>query len=81
LNNMTCTKNKNITAFVFPSITCNGEFINAIDEIWIGIWIYWTLTDTWLQVIINILLIHTFYSSLEHTLKSSQPAVSSTVFW
>jgi hypothetical protein len=51
-----------------------------IDGVWIGNWIYWTLPDPWLQVIITVSLIHTLYNSLEHTLKSSQPAVSSPVF-
>jgi hypothetical protein len=50
-----------------------------IDRVWIGNWIYWTLTDPWLQVIITFSLIHTLYTSLEHTIKSSQPAVSSPV--
>jgi hypothetical protein len=52
----------------------------TIYGVWIGNWIYWTLTDLW-QVIISVSLIHTLYSSLEHTLKSSKPAVSSPVFW
>jgi hypothetical protein len=49
--------------------------------VWIGSSICWTLTDPWLQVIKTVSLIHTLYSSLEQTLKSSQPAVSSPVFW
>jgi hypothetical protein len=34
-----------------------------------------------LEVIITVSLVQAFYSSLEHTLKSSQPAVPSPVFW
>jgi hypothetical protein len=49
--------------------------------VWIGNWICWTLTDPWLQVIVTVSLIHTVYSSPEDKLKSSQPAVSSAVFW
>jgi hypothetical protein len=45
-----------------------------------GNWIYWTLTDPWLQAIITVSLIHTLYSSLGHTLKSSQFAMSSPDF-
>jgi hypothetical protein len=48
---------------------------------WIGSWMYWTLTGPWLQVITTGSLIHTLYSSLEHIPKSSQPTVSSPVFW
>jgi hypothetical protein len=40
-----------------------------IDGVWIGNWVYLTLTGPWLQVIITVSLIHTLYSSLEHTLK------------
>jgi hypothetical protein len=47
------------------------------DEVWIGTWIYWTVTDPWLQVFITVPLIHTLYSSLDHTRKSSEPALSS----
>jgi hypothetical protein len=35
----------------------------TIDGVWIGNWIYWALTDQWLQVIITILLIHTLKCS------------------
>jgi hypothetical protein len=52
---------------------CNG--------VWIGNWIYWTPIDPWLQVITTVSLIHTLYNSLEHVLKSSQSAMSSSVFW
>jgi hypothetical protein len=38
-----------------------------LNRFWICNWIYWTLTDPWLQVIITVLLIHTLYCSLEHT--------------
>jgi hypothetical protein len=48
----------------------------TIDWIGIGNWIFLTLTDPRIQVIIAVSLIHTLYSSLEHThLKSSQSAV------
>jgi hypothetical protein len=40
-----------------------------------GNWIYWRLTDPWLQVIITVSLIHAPCSSLGHTLKSSKLAV------
>jgi hypothetical protein len=52
----------------------------TVDGVWNGNWIYWTLTDPWLQVIITISLIHTLYSSQEHPLKSSQSAVSGNSF-
>jgi hypothetical protein len=42
--------------------------------------IYWTPTKSQLQVTIALSLIHTLCSSLEHTLKSSQSSVFSTVF-
>jgi hypothetical protein len=59
--------------FISMSVTTDG--------VWIGNWIYWTLTDLSLQVIITVSLIHRLHSSLEHALKSSQPAVSPPVFW
>jgi hypothetical protein len=40
-----------------------------IDGVWIANWIYWTLTDPWLQVIITVSLIHTLYTALVHTLR------------
>jgi hypothetical protein len=49
----------------------------TIDGVWTGNWIYWTLTDSWLTVFMPVSPIHTLCTSLEHTLKSSQPAVSS----
>jgi hypothetical protein len=45
------------------------------------VWIYCTLTDQRLEVIISVSLIHTLYSSLEYTLKFSESALSSPVFW
>jgi hypothetical protein len=33
-------------------------FLMTVDRLLIGNWIYWTLTDLWLQVITTILLIH-----------------------
>jgi hypothetical protein len=51
----------------------------TIDGVWIGNWIYWTLTDSWLQVITPVSLIHTLYSSLAHTFESSQSAMSTPV--
>jgi hypothetical protein len=45
----------------------------TIDGVWIGNWIYLTLTDPTLQAFITV--------SLIHTLKSCQSAMSSPVFW
>jgi hypothetical protein len=56
----------------------------TVDGVWISHWFYWTLTYTHnlqLQITVALLLVHTLYSSLEHTLESSQPVVSSPVFW
>jgi hypothetical protein len=40
------------------------------DEVWIGNWIYWTLTDrSQLQVTLVLSLTHTLYNSLQHTLR------------
>jgi hypothetical protein len=36
--------------------------------VWIGNWIYWILTNPWLQVIIAVSLIHTLCNSLQHVL-------------
>jgi hypothetical protein len=47
-----------------------------VEGFWIVNWIYWKLTDPWLAVS----LIHTLFSSLQHTLTPSQPAVSLPVF-
>jgi hypothetical protein len=41
----------------------------TIDRCWIGNWISSTLTGPWLQVTTTVSLIHTVYSSQEHTLK------------
>jgi hypothetical protein len=60
----------------------NVTWLSAtIYAVWIGNWNYWTLTYLWLQAIITVSLIHTLYSPLQHTLKSSQHAVSSPFFW
>jgi hypothetical protein len=57
-------------------LSCDGVTIHGV---WICNWIYWTLTDPWRQILINVALIDTLYSSLQHTLKSYQPAASSPV--
>jgi hypothetical protein len=48
----------------------------TIDRVLIGKWIYWTLTDPSLQLIITVSVIHTLYSSLEHILKLSDNGLS-----
>jgi hypothetical protein len=63
------------------STTCCHVLVCLYIRVSTGNWIYWTITDPWMQVIITVSLIHTLYSSLEHTLKSSQPAVSSPICW
>jgi hypothetical protein len=35
----------------------------TVDGVWIDNWVYWTLIDPWLQVIITVSLIHTLQSS------------------
>jgi hypothetical protein len=40
----------------------------TIDGVWFGNFIYWNLTDPWLQIIITLSLIHTVCSSLQHVL-------------
>jgi hypothetical protein len=40
----------------------------SIDRVLIGNWIYWTLTDPWLQVTITLLLNHTLSISVQHVL-------------
>lgn len=52
-----------------------------VDEVLIGTWIYCTHIDPRLQVIMVVSLIHTLYSSLEHTFESFQLALSSPVLW
>jgi hypothetical protein len=48
----------------------------TIDGVWIGNWIYWTLTDPWLEVIITVSQIQALYSSLEHTQPVTEAARS-----
>jgi hypothetical protein len=55
------------------NILCNGKpklshvWLSA-DGVWIGNWIYWTLTDLWLQVTIALSIIRTLYNSLQHAI-------------
>jgi hypothetical protein len=53
----------------------------TIYGVYSGSSICWTITNPWIQVIKTVSLIHKLHSSIEHTHKSSQPAVSSPVCW
>jgi hypothetical protein len=51
----------------------------TIDGIWIRNWIYWPVTDRWLQEIITVSLIHTHCSSLQNALSLFCIVLSSPV--
>jgi hypothetical protein len=49
-----------ITQFSFTKILSH-DLVN-IYGVWIGNWIYWILTDPWLQMIMTVSLIHTLHN-------------------
>jgi hypothetical protein len=59
---------KYISAGLITLMIHIATFLVAIDGVLIVMWIYWILTDPWLQVIITVTLIRTLYSSLHRHL-------------
>jgi hypothetical protein len=50
-----------------PFIFCRHDFRVTIDGFWVCIWINWTFTDPWLEVIRTVWLIHILQFTRTHT--------------